>query len=126
MLAVCGQEKASYLTVLVNFFEWCYMWKCDDANTSGTPDCVLPCANSSSVQGSLIELAIVQATSYWVIPGQVITKNGRPPSDFNETWYIHTLSEVINPHPFLASYVIWLLSYNFSKIAFFGKFSVNL
>ena len=79
MLAACGQEKASYLTVLVNFmvttsmpfFEWCYMWKCDDANTSGTPDCVLPCANSSSVQGSLIELAIVQATSYcelWEIP----------------------------------------------------------
>jgi len=76
---VCGQEKDSYLTVLVNFtattsmpfFEWCYIWKCDDANTSGTPDCVLPSANSSSVQGSLIELAIVQATSYcelWNIP----------------------------------------------------------
>ena len=60
-----------------------------------------------------------------VIPGQVITKNGRSPSDFNETWYMHTLSEVINAHPFLASYVIWLLSYNFSKIQFFGKFSVN-
>ena len=52
----------------------------------------------------------------WVIPGQVITRNGRPPSDFNETWYIHSLPEVINPHPFLASYVIWLLSYNSSKI----------
>jgi len=38
------------------------------------------------------------------------------PPDFNETWYVHTLSEVINPHPFLASYVAWLLSYNFSKI----------
>ena len=40
-------------------------------STSGTPDRVLPCANSSSVQGSLIELAIVQATSYcelWDIP----------------------------------------------------------
>ena len=61
----------------------------------------------------------------WVIPGQVITKNGRTPSDFNETWYMHTLSEVIKPHPFLASYVIWLLSYNFSKILVFGKFSVN-
>ena len=40
------------------------------------------------------------ATPIRVIPGQVITKNGRTPSDFNETWYIHTLSEVINPHPF--------------------------
>jgi len=61
----------------------------------------------------------------WLIPGQVITKNGRTPSDFNEIWYIHTLSEVINPHPFLTFYVIWLLSYNFSNILFFGKFSVN-
>ena len=60
-----------------------------------------------------------------VIPGQVITKNGQTPSDFNETWYICTLSEVINPHPFLASYVVWLLSYNFSQILVFGKFSVN-
>ena len=33
----------------------------------------------------------------------MITKNGRTPSDYNETWYIHTLSEVINPHPFLAA-----------------------
>jgi len=67
MLAACDQEKASYLTVLVNFtattsmpsFEWSYMWKCDDANMSGTPDRVLPCANSSCVQGCLIELAIL-------------------------------------------------------------------
>jgi len=61
----------------------------------------------------------------WVIPGQVITKNGRTPSDFDETWYMHTLSEVINPHPFLASYVIWLLSYNFSKnnVSFWEIFS---
>ena len=51
------------------------MWKCDDVSTSGTPDRVLPCANSSSVQGSLIELAIVQATSYcelWDIPLKLV------------------------------------------------------
>jgi len=79
MLAACGQEKASYLTDLASrLLPPCLplngvtnMWKCDDANMSRTPDCVLPCANSSSVQGSLIELAIVQATSYcelWNIP----------------------------------------------------------
>ena len=58
----------------------------------------------------------------WVIPGQVITKNGRTTSDFNKTWYIHTLSEVIDPQQFLASYVIWLLSYNLSKFNFEGNF----
>jgi len=72
-----------------------------------------------------ILINIEDSRSMWVIPGQVITKNGRTPSDFNETWYMHTLSKVINPHPFLASYVIWLLCYNFSKSLVFGKFSVN-
>ena len=62
------------------------------------------------------ESVIGQLSHAWVIPGQVITKNGRPPSDFNEIWYILSLPEVINPHPFLASYVIWLLIYNSSKI----------
>ena len=63
----------------------------------------------------------------WVIIlCQVITKNGRPPSDFIETWYIHTLPEGRNPHPFLASYIIlWLLGYNSSNVQVFGKFSVT-
>ena len=50
----------------------------------------------------------------WVIPGQVITKYGRTPSDFNETWYIHTLSEVINSHLFFG-----LLCYMASELQFF-------
>jgi len=65
---------------------------------------------------SYLNVKCIPGIGYWVIPGQVITKNGHTPSDFNETWYIHTLSEVINPHSFLACYVIWLLSDNFSKI----------
>jgi len=36
---------------------------------------------------------------------------------------MHTLSKVINPYPFLASNVIWLLSYNFSKLIFWEIFS---
>jgi len=76
------------------------------------------------VQGALKGGNIV-LSHWWVIPGQVITKNGRTPSDFNETWYMNTLSEVINQHPFLASYVIWLLSYNFSTSLVFGTFSMN-
>jgi len=68
-------------------------------------------------------MELAETSKYgWVIPGRVITKNGRTSSDFNETWYIPTLSEVINPHPFLASYVIWLLSYNFSKFNFWENF----
>jgi len=58
-----------------------------------------------------------------VIPGQVITKNGRTPSDFSETWYIHILSEVINPHPFLASYVCFLQESQISPGKIEGTFS---
>ena len=58
----------------------------------------------------------------WVIPCQINTKNGRPLSDFHETWSAGSTSLLISSNQKLALEVVWLLFYSPPKTGYFMYF----
>ncbi len=65
------------------------------------------------------------AKGMWVIPCEINTKIGWPPSDFPETWYMGSRCWDIKPQWKFVVEVSWLRGYGVAKMWFFGNFGLH-
>ena len=72
----------------------------------------------------ILQISTSFLTNTTLMGHSILTQHEKwtPVSDFSETWFIHSMYQVIKPQEFLGSVVVWLHSYMWSKLWVFCYF----